>query len=82
MTLGSDTGTNAAQTILRGRALQGAGRPPWLVWAACAPVGLLSFPDELLPLFGPVTVRKDNLDFPLGDKTTADVRRRIGRMWA
>ena len=43
-------------------------------------------PDELLPWFEPVTMRRSTLDFPQGDAasdvTTADVRKRIGRMWA
>ena len=43
-------------------------------------------PDELLPWFEPVTMRRSTLEFPqddtAGDVTTADVRRRIGRMWA
>ncbi len=44
------------------------------------------FPDELLPWFEPVTMRRSTLEFPQGDTagdvTTADVRKRIGRMWA
>ena len=43
-------------------------------------------PDELLPWFEPVTVRKSTLEFPQGgaacEVATADVRKRIGRMWA
>ena len=43
-------------------------------------------PDELLPWFEPVTTKRSTLDFPQGEAaagvTTADVRRRIGRMWA
>ena len=43
-------------------------------------------PAELLPWFEPVTTGRSTLDFPQGDAagevTTADVRRRIGRMWA
>ena len=43
-------------------------------------------PNELLPWFEPVTAGRSTLEFPqgeaVGDVTTADVRRRIGRMWA
>ncbi len=43
-------------------------------------------PDELLPWFEPVTVRKSTWEFPQGEAagevTMADVRRRIGRTWA
>ena len=43
-------------------------------------------PDELLPWFEPVTMERSTLELPhgdmAGDVTTADVRRRIGRMWA
>ncbi len=43
-------------------------------------------PDELSPWFEPVTTGRSTLEFPQGDAagdvTTADVRKRIGRMWA
>ena len=43
-------------------------------------------PDELLPWFEPVTTGRATLEFPqsggVSDVTTADVRKRIGRMWA
>ena len=43
-------------------------------------------PDELLPWFEPVTTGRSTLNFPQGvgrgEVTTADVRRRTGRMWA
>ncbi len=42
-------------------------------------------PDELLPWFEPVTTGRSTLEFSqdgaVGDVTTADVRKRIGRMW-
>jgi len=43
-------------------------------------------PDELLPWFEPVTTGRATLEFPqsggVSDVTTADFRKRIGRMWA
>ena len=43
-------------------------------------------PDELLPWFEPVTTGRSTLEFPqsggVSDVTTADFRKRIGRMWA
>lgn len=43
-------------------------------------------PDELLPWFESVTTGRSTLEFPQGngasDVTTADVRKRICRMWA
>jgi DNA helicase-2/ATP-dependent DNA helicase PcrA len=43
-------------------------------------------PDELLEWFEPLTVKRSTLDVSnddsAGDRTTAEVRKRIGRMWA